>query len=222
MSPLLRLSAALVMSVSVQPANAQVIEIGQDGETITYDRPTLFVDGVARPLVLVVARAKSPARWVSPGTQPIRSMPFDALLSQAARAEGLAPELLTAVAWQESRGRSDALSPKGAIGVMQLMPGTARAIGVNPHDPAENIMGGARYLRQQIDRFGTIPLALAAYNAGPGAVSRFGGIPPFRETQTYVSAILSRLTKPQPRNRTDAASALAPFPNALLIEVSPS
>ena len=116
-----------------------------------------------------------------------------ARLAAEARNHGLAPGLLEAVAWQESRGRMSAVSVKGALGVMQLMPGTAVELGVNPGDLADNIRGGALYLRRQLDRFGgNVPLALAAYNAGPGAVARFGGIPPYRETRDYVAKIMSR------------------------------
>ena len=76
---------------------------------------------------------------------------------------------------------------------MQLMPGTAAALGVNPRDPLQNVEGGAYYLRQLVDRFHSIPLALAAYNAGPGAVEKYGGIPPYAETQNYVRTIMNRL-----------------------------
>ena len=85
-----------------------------------------------------------------------------------------------------------AISSKGAQGVMQLMPGTALMLGVDPRSMSGNIRGGAMYLRQQIDRFGSVPLALAAYNAGPGAVLRYGGIPPYRETRDYVARIMGR------------------------------
>ena len=87
----------------------------------------------------------------------------------------------------------DAVSAKGARGIMQLMPGTAAELNVDVSDAFDNIRGGATYLRRQLDRFGgSVPLALAAYNAGPGAVLRYGGIPPYRETRNYVATILGR------------------------------
>jgi soluble lytic murein transglycosylase-like protein len=90
-----------------------------------------------------------------------------------------------------------AVSPKGALGVMQLMPGTAAEMGVRADDLEDNIRGGALYLRLQLDRFGgSVPLALAAYNAGPGAVLRYGGIPPYRETRDYVARIMQRWRPP--------------------------
>lgn len=101
--------------------------------------------------------------------------------------------LLQAVAHQESGMRSDAVSPAGARGLMQLMPGTARELGVDPMDPVQSIDGAARYLRQQLDAFGRLDLALAAYNAGPGNVRRHDGVPPFAETQKYVAAITAAL-----------------------------
>jgi soluble lytic murein transglycosylase-like protein len=98
-----------------------------------------------------------------------------------------------AVGWRESRFQQDAISPKGAVGVMQLMPATARSLGVDPHDLAANIEGGAAYLAQLLRQFGgDVPLSLAAYNAGPGAVARFHGAPPFTETTAYVQAVLTR------------------------------
>jgi soluble lytic murein transglycosylase-like protein len=90
---------------------------------------------------------------------------------------------------QESGWNSNAVSVKGALGLAQLMPATARSLGVDPHDINQNLDGGARYLRRQYETFGTWQLALAAYNAGPGAVQQYGGIPPYRETQNYVRVI---------------------------------
>jgi soluble lytic murein transglycosylase-like protein len=114
----------------------------------------------------------------------------------AATRFGIDHNLVDAVAWQESRYNPRALSTAGARGVMQLMPGTARQLGVrNPHDVEQNVVGGTAYLRQQLERFGNnVPLALAAYNAGPGAVIKYGGIPPYRETQDYVRQIMQRLS----------------------------
>lgn len=128
----------------------------------------------------------------------IRQMVWD-----EARRQGVDPTLATKLAWQESRFKADARSPAGAIGTMQLMPGTAKDLGVDPTDVVQNIRGGITYLKQQLARFGGRPdLALAAYNAGPGAVQKHGGIPPYRETQQYVQAILgdqAPSTGPTPR-----------------------
>ena len=112
----------------------------------------------------------------------------DHATSEAARL-GVDPGLVMAVGEQESGWKVNRTSPKGARGPMQLMPATAQELGVNPDDPYENITGGVTYLRQQLDTFGDERKALAAYNAGPGAVQKYGGIPPFRETQAYVEAI---------------------------------
>lgn len=117
--------------------------------------------------------------------------PVQDLLMQAAAKYNIPPSVLVAQADQESGFNPNAVSKAGAMGVMQLMPGTAKDLGVTePFDPAQNIDAGARYLRQQYDRFGTWDLALAAYNAGGGNVHKYGGVPPFHETQDYVSSIL--------------------------------
>jgi len=121
---------------------------------------------------------------------------LEAAAATAAARHNIAAALVDTVARRESFYRTVAVSKAGAIGVMQLMPATARALGVDPHDPAANIEGGSAYLRKQLDRFGgRIDLALAAYNAGPGAVARYGGVPPYRETQAYVAANLDRLAE---------------------------
>ncbi|WP_082385239.1 MULTISPECIES: lytic transglycosylase domain-containing protein [unclassified Citromicrobium] len=118
---------------------------------------------------------------------------YEPLIRQAEVRYRLPPGLMQALVWAESRFNPMAISPAGAAGLAQLMPATARELGVlNRHDPAQNIDGGARYLRQMLDRFGDVHLALAAYNAGPGAVSRAGGIPRNRETPAYVRSVLQR------------------------------
>lgn len=114
------------------------------------------------------------------------------LAERAGQLYGLPPRIMSALVWQESRANPYAVSSAGAIGLAQLMPGTARDLGVNPHDPWENVLGGAKYLRQQWDRFRSWPLALAAYNAGPGNVLSHGGVPPFKETVDYVEKVLGR------------------------------
>ena len=112
----------------------------------------------------------------------------------------LSPLLLDAVVWQESRWNAGAVSRAGARGLAQLMPGTARALGVDADDPRANLEGGARYLRMQLDAFGgDLEKALAAYNAGPGRVIRAGGIPAIRETRDYVASIMARLSAPARR-----------------------
>lgn len=174
----LALLAGLMILVAM-PAHAQVMEIGSSGDVQTFDGPTMFTNDGAKSL--------RPDKRVAVATAD-----HSVLLSDAAQLHGLDPELLKAVAWRESRGRMTAVSNRGALGVMQLMPGTAAELGVDPSDLADNIRGGALYLRRQLDRFGSVPLALAAYNAGPGAVIRYRGVPPFRETQNYVAGIMQR------------------------------
>lgn len=109
-----------------------------------------------------------------------------------AKAFSIPEALFLALIQQESAWNRNARSHAGAIGLTQLMPGTARDLNVDPHDPVQNIRGGAKYLRQQYDTFGNWKHALAAYNAGPGAVQRHGGVPPYRETRNYVKRILGQ------------------------------
>lgn len=108
----------------------------------------------------------------------------------AARKHGIPEDLFLRLVQQESGFNPNAVSHKGAIGLAQLMPATARNLRVNPRDPKQNLEGGARYLKQMYRKFGTWRLALAAYNAGPGAVEKHNGIPPYRETRNYVRKIL--------------------------------
>ena len=122
------------------------------------------------------------------------SVDLDAIFEAAGLRYNLSPNLLKAVARVESNFQPDATSRSGAMGIMQLMPGTARGLGVtDAYDPEQNIMGGAKFLRQMLDQFGDIQLALAAYNAGPNNVTKYGGIPPFNETQNYVKKVMEYL-----------------------------
>jgi len=133
--------------------------------------------------------------YTPPGCDALPSLALDGLISDAAQREHLSADLLRAVVRKESAGYPCAVSPQGAMGLMQLMPGTARGLGVrNPYNAKQSIDAGARYLRDLLDRYdGDLSLALGAYNAGPGKVDSYQGVPPYAETQSYVQGILRML-----------------------------
>ncbi|HEX5557108.1 MAG TPA: lytic transglycosylase domain-containing protein [Gaiellales bacterium] len=134
----------------------------------------------------------------SPGSgAPAAAAPYGSDIAAAARKYDVDPALIEAVIQQESGFDPNARSGAGAGGLMQLMPGTARGLGVtNVYDPAQSIDAGTHYLRDQLDHFGgNVRLALAAYNAGPGAVESYGGVPPYPETQSYVSDVLANYAR---------------------------
>ncbi|HSE10498.1 MAG TPA: transglycosylase SLT domain-containing protein [Nocardioidaceae bacterium] len=131
-------------------------------------------------------------RGVTASPAALQGTPYASLFAQAGQRHGVSPTLLAAVAKQESGFNPRAVSPAGAQGLMQLMPATAAGLGVaNAFDPAQAVDGAARLLKDLISDFGRVDLALAAYNAGPGAVKRYGGIPPYPETRSYVPAVLA-------------------------------
>jgi soluble lytic murein transglycosylase-like protein len=173
-------------------ATATVLDIAPDGAVVRYDRPTQYLTPnlQGRPLAADVRPSAAP-RKTGPSQAAIG---VGSALKSASHDNAIGQDLLDAVAWRESAYRADAVSPKGAVGVMQLMPSTARALGVDPADGAANVRGGARYLRWLLVRYdGDIVKTLAAYNAGPGAVDRYRGAPPFAETKAFINAILERL-----------------------------
>lgn len=180
--------------IAIYAGNGQMIEAPRPGGKVQLVPVTTPPDFIRRVLpdaaTVSTAAATTPAtaRTVPAGT------PYADLFQQAASAHGLDPTLLVAVARQESGFDPQAVSPAGAQGLMQLMPGTAAGLGVtNPFDPAQSIGGAAQMLGTLLGRFGSTELALAAYNAGPGAVLRYDGIPPYPETQAYVRSIMSQL-----------------------------
>ena len=132
-----------------------------------------------------------------PATQLSGNSDIEGLIAQVGQKYGVDSNLIRQVVLAESGFNPSAVSQAGAMGLMQLMPGTAQSYGVtNPLDPAQNLDGGAHFLRDLLDRFqGNVPLALAAYNAGPGAVEKYQGIPPYQETQNYVQKIMNGIGK---------------------------
>jgi soluble lytic murein transglycosylase-like protein len=191
-------SAADVPGVGIKQPGKIVIR--NDEKSITAFR---FFANVRQALVSLASaqiRVNPFGRTVYNGRGPInRPMPayLSAIMTEAGEKHGVDPRLLAAVAARESAFNPNAVSRVGACGVMQLMPATAQYVGVsNVFDARENVMGGARYLRKLLDTFhGDLDLTLAAYNAGPGAVQKFKGVPPYAETRAYVAAIRTSYQK---------------------------
>ncbi len=148
---------------------------------------------VGAALGLLARGVAAPGR--SAPSSPVRSVPaaYQSVVAEAAERYRLDPALLAGLIETESGFNPRAVSPAGAKGLMQLMDATARGLGVtDPFDPRQNVLGGARFLRQLLDRYGgDVPRALAAYNAGPAAVDRYGGLPPYAETQRFVPKVLA-------------------------------
>ena len=163
-----------------------------ENQTALMDRRLASQYRHSERLIPTTPEVAVPARESIPRYNGSQRSAFLGDARAAARRHGIPEDLFLRLIRQESGWNPNARSHKGALGLAQLMPGTARALGVNPADPRQNLDGGARYLAMQFRKFGSWRLALAAYNAGPGAVEKHGGIPPYRETRNYVRAIMGR------------------------------
>ncbi|WP_456386445.1 lytic transglycosylase domain-containing protein [Profundibacter sp.] len=183
----------MVWSVS---ASANPLNLSTKSRTSLFRSQTGVLDGRAASQYTNSVRLQ-PKRVITPGKDGDGTRSYGGrykgvylgMARTAARKHGVPEDLFLRLIQQESGWNARAKSHKGALGLAQLMPATARRLRVNPRVPQENLDGGARYLRQQYDRFRSWRLALAAYNAGPGAVEKYGGVPPYRETKNYVRKI---------------------------------
>jgi soluble lytic murein transglycosylase-like protein len=181
------LALGVVIGVS-SPATAQIYSWRDaDGKLVLSDKPR--PNGGEQTTYAV--HGATAFRATTPLASSAKSAPYEAMIAEHARREQVAADLVRAVIQVESAFNPIAVSSKGAMGLMQLMPATARELGVrNPFDPNQNIRGGTTYLRRLLDRYdGNVELALAAYNAGMGNVDKHGDVPPFKETKNYVKKV---------------------------------
>jgi soluble lytic murein transglycosylase-like protein len=178
-------SRAGVDHVGIYLGNGKMIAAPQAGESVK-------VQDVGSPTVIRRVLPEQASGVSSASGSALAGVPYADLFARAGARHGVDASLLAAVASQESSFDASAVSPAGAQGLMQFMPATAKGLGVNALDPTSAIDGAARYLSSLTKRFGSTDLALAAYNAGPGMVSRYGGIPPYPETQNYVRAVMTK------------------------------
>lgn len=188
-------AAGLGLFFLSRAAEADVLEIGPSGQVIVHAGPEVFLTPDLRPQPIM---SVLPSRSKPQPARPTSNRPSPAVESGIAGASArytISSLLVTAVAWQESRFNSDATSAKGAFGLMQVMPSTARVMKSDLRTLAGNLEAGAGYLSGLLRRYdGDIIRSLSAYNAGPGVVDRYGGTPPFGETRAYVDAILDQLS----------------------------
>lgn len=200
---MMRTAGVVIVLLSAATVSAEIAVISS-GKILYIERfersdedITLYLEGGGEVTVQadVVTNIVPNEIVVDEGEDPreVRLLPhLEPLIQPAATKYGLDPNLVAAVIWAESSGDPDAVSTKGARGLMQLMPDTAREMGVGDVlDPRQNVDGGSRYLRRMLDAHGgDLSLALAAYNAGPDAVRKYGGVPPYRETRDYVGRVM--------------------------------
>lgn len=196
--PALLIAASLITALGPSSALAEVkTRVGADGIPFIYNEPS-----------------ESREMRLSGRLQEISRADLQDLIARHADRHRLSRRLVQAVIQVESGYNPRARSHKGAMGLMQLMPATAQELRVSdPYDPEENVRGGTDYLRSMLDRFGDLQLALAAYNAGPTAVQRYRGIPPYKETQRYVQRVLTLLVDQPPKAvRDSSARTVVPSP----------
>jgi Transglycosylase SLT domain len=209
-------AAVLVLACTAAPASAEIVHL-TSGRTLSVKQHRLEGDSIVLTLrsggevtcdrTLVERIVPDEVPYEEPAAAPVAQTPmlrqitsgrvlertpYGEIIARVSQAHGVDPLLVRALIQVESNYRPRAKSHKGAMGLMQLMPSTAREYKLrNPYDPTANIEAGIKYLKSLIDRYGGVPHALAAYNAGPAAVQKFKGIPPYRETRNYVAKILS-------------------------------
>ena len=177
--------------VGIYAGDGKMVVAPHSGANVRIQDVDLGAVTAARRVLPTNANAAG-GDWAS--RLPVAARPFAGAIAAAAQKAGIDPKLVASVAWTESGFNPAARSGAGAVGLMQLMPATARGLGVDPTDPAQNLAGGAGYLAAQLQRFGgDVERALAAYNAGPTAVTKAGGVPPYPETQAYVRRVMDRL-----------------------------
>ncbi len=192
---LCRLGGAALALVVASSGSALAADAASKARKSLFSAQTEILDGRAAEQYSSSVRLQPRDILVpgAPGSVPQYDGTYRGEFLQLARAAAarhdVPPDLFLRLVQQESGWNPGAVSPKGALGLAQLMPGTAQRLGVDPHQPTQNLDGGARYLRKMYNRFGTWRLALAAYNAGPEAVAKYGGVPPYKETKNYVRII---------------------------------
>lgn len=201
-------TSTLVISIMVKTGHAGVIMFDQNGQMETSGWTTHTSKSTeTTPTRAVQPRAISNIEIAKLVRSTVERHENNKAIARAGLSKDQWNKLFRALLQAESNYNPVAVSSAGAYGLGQLMPATAKELGVDRHDPKQNLDGSARYLLAQLDRFGTVDLALAAYNAGPNAVAKYGGIPPYAETQKYVRKIRSMVNAPKSESQIRAVNA---------------
>jgi hypothetical protein len=190
-----RMFAGVLLCVALTGPAVSADSLGSKSRVKLFKSQTSLLDGrekrSEKARVSIAAPSfHTPTKWDGETFKGKYKGPYLDMARSAAKRHGIPETMFLKLVQQESGFNAKAVSHKGALGLAQLMPATAATLGVDPHDPYENLDGGARYLAEQYRAFGSWRLALAAYNAGPHAVKKYGDVPPYKETQNYVAVIL--------------------------------